>query len=65
MNKTSDGLLAGVLGAALFLVFLFAVNAGPIISLLIGGAGFGAGMLLFSRKKPEVIAQEVDLKSSI
>ena len=65
MNKTSDGLLAGILGAALFLVFLFVINAGPIVSLVIGGAGFGAGMLLFSRKKPEVIAQEIDLKTAV
>ena len=65
MNKTTDGLLAGVLGAALFSVFLFIIDAGIAVSLIIGGVGFGAGMLLFSRKKQEVIDGENDLKIAV
>jgi 5-bromo-4-chloroindolyl phosphate hydrolysis protein len=60
MDKTSDGLLSGILGAVLFVIFLFIFDVGVIPSLVIGGVGFGAGFLIFMRKKPEILAAETN-----
>jgi 5-bromo-4-chloroindolyl phosphate hydrolysis protein len=67
MNKktTSDGLLAGIAGAAVFLVLYLLIDAGLILSLVLGVASFLAGFFFFRRKRPEVIEKENELKSSL
>lgn len=67
MNKktTADGLLAGIAGAVVFLVFYLLVDIGLVFSLILGVAAFVGGFFLFERKRPEVIEKENDLKSSL
>jgi hypothetical protein len=45
-------ILAGLCGAALFLVFLLLVDAGILVSAACGLGGFVAGLLLFGRRPP-------------
>ncbi|HET7838410.1 MAG TPA: hypothetical protein VFL04_01535, partial [Rectinemataceae bacterium] len=39
-NRTVDLVWAGISGAALFLIFILLVDAGALISLVVGAAGF-------------------------
>jgi 5-bromo-4-chloroindolyl phosphate hydrolysis protein len=61
----SDGILAGVLGAAVFVVFFLVIDIGIVFSLLLGAAAFIGGFFLFERKKPADIDRENDLKQAI
>jgi 5-bromo-4-chloroindolyl phosphate hydrolysis protein len=67
MNKktTSDGLLSGIVGAVVFVVFYLLIDTGLVISLILGVAAFVGGFFLFERKRPEVIEKENDLRSSL
>jgi 5-bromo-4-chloroindolyl phosphate hydrolysis protein len=49
-----NGLLAGILGGAVFLAFLFLLNVGLVGSLVGGAVGFVAGLLITRRKLPKV-----------
>lgn len=64
-EKTTDGLLSGILAAALFLFFYIFIDIGALFSLLIAAGGFGAGALLFSRDNPKKIETTNDLKAAL
>lgn len=64
-NRTSDGLLSGLLGAAVFLLFFLALDVGPWVSAALALGAWGAGFFLFSRKKPDVVAQESELRNTL
>ena len=67
MNKktTSDGLLSGVLGAAVFAVFYLLMDIGLVFSLVFAVVAFVGGLFLFQRRRAEVIEKENDLRSSL
>jgi 5-bromo-4-chloroindolyl phosphate hydrolysis protein len=67
MNRktTSDGLLAGVLGAAVFAVFYLLVDVGLAVALVLSIGAFVGGFFLFVRKSPEVVDRETDLRLSL
>lgn len=67
MAKTTraDGLLAGLLGAGLFLVFYLVLNTELVVSLAVGAASWGAGFLLFTRKETAVAAQESEVRQAL
>jgi 5-bromo-4-chloroindolyl phosphate hydrolysis protein len=67
MNRrtTSDGLLAGVLGAAVFGVFYLLIDVGLVASLVLSAGAFVGGFFLFARKSPEVVDRETDLRLSL
>jgi hypothetical protein len=67
MNRktTSDGLLAGVLGAAVFAVFYLLVDVGLVVALILSIGAFAGGFFLFVRKSPEVVDRETDLRLSL
>jgi 5-bromo-4-chloroindolyl phosphate hydrolysis protein len=64
-KTTSDGLLAGVLGAAVFAVFFLVVEVGLVASLLLSLGAFVGGFFLFVRKSPEIADRETDLRLSL
>lgn len=65
-ETTRDGLLSGILAAAIFLVFLLIVDAGIGPSLLVAAVSYVVGFFfLFKVKKPEVIAGESTLKTAL
>ncbi len=64
-KTTSDGLLAGVLGAAVFAVFYLLVDVGLVPSLILSGGAFVGGFFLFARRSPEVVDRETDLRVSL
>ncbi len=67
MNRrtTSDGLLAGVLGAAVFAVFYLLIDVGLVASVVLSAGAFVGGFFLFARKSPEVVDRETDLRLSL
>ena len=67
MNRktTSDGLLAGVLGAAVFAVFYLLVDVRLMVSVILGAGAFVGGLFLFVRKSPAVLDRETDLRLSL
>jgi 5-bromo-4-chloroindolyl phosphate hydrolysis protein len=65
-ETTRDGLLSGILAAAIFLVFLLIVDAGIGPSLLVAAVSYAVGFFfLFKVKKPEVLAGESTLKAAL
>lgn len=65
-ETTKDGLLSGILAAAVFLVFFFVLDIGLVPSLLVALAAYAAGFFfLFKVKKPEVLAGESSLKAAL
>ena len=64
-NTTSDGLLSGVLGAAVFAVFYFLLDIGLVLSLVFSIVAFIGGLFLFQRRRAEVIEKENDLRNSL
>ncbi len=64
-KTTPDGLLSGILGAAVFGVFYLLIDIGLVFSLALGVVAFVAGFFLFDRKKPEVLEKEDDLRDSL
>ena len=64
--KEKDGLISGLLGGAIFLVFFLIVDAGILLSILSAAAAFAVGyFLLFRVKAPEVLAAETDVRNSL
>jgi 5-bromo-4-chloroindolyl phosphate hydrolysis protein len=65
-EKAKDGLLSGILAAAMFLVFLLAIDAGLIPSLLVAAVAYVIGFFfLFKVKRPEIVASESTLKTAL
>jgi len=65
-ETAKDGLFSGILAAAMFLIFLLALDAGVLVSLLAGAVSYAIGFFfLFRVKKPEVIASETTLKDAL
>lgn len=65
-ETTKDGLLSGILAAAIFLVFLLLIDAGILVSILVAAVAYAIGFFfLFRVKKPEIIASETTLKAAI
>ena len=64
-GTTPDGLMSGVLGAAIFVVFYFLLDIGVVFSLVFAIAAFVGGLFLFQRRRAEVIEKENDLRSSL
>jgi 5-bromo-4-chloroindolyl phosphate hydrolysis protein len=66
-DKTAkDGLLSGILAAAMFLVFLFIVDLGLVLSILVAAVAYAVGFFfLFKVKKPEIIAGESTLRAAL
>ncbi len=66
-DKTAkDGLLSGILAAAIFLVFFLVINVPIIPSLLVAGLAYAVGFFfLFRVKKPEVVADESELRTAL
>jgi 5-bromo-4-chloroindolyl phosphate hydrolysis protein len=64
-KTTPDGLLSGILGAAVFVAFYLLIDVGLVFSLILGVAAFVGGFFLFDRRKPEVIEKEHDLRSAL
>jgi 5-bromo-4-chloroindolyl phosphate hydrolysis protein len=60
-----DGILSGILGAAVFGVFYLLVDVGLVVAIGLGVVAFVGGFFLFQRKRPEVLEREDDLKSSL
>ena len=61
----TDGLLATGFGAVLFIAFYLFLDMGLVLSLIVLGGGFVAGLFLFTRDKPKEVVAEDDLKSAI
>lgn len=52
VHRGRTTVLGGVLGAAAFLVFLFPLQAGLVLSILAAAAGFAAGLLIANDPRP-------------
>jgi 5-bromo-4-chloroindolyl phosphate hydrolysis protein len=67
MNRktTADGLLAGIAGAAVFVVLYLLIDIGLVVSLILSVAALVGGFFFFRRKRPEVLEKENDFKSSL
>jgi 5-bromo-4-chloroindolyl phosphate hydrolysis protein len=65
-ETAKDGLLSGILASAIFLVFLLAIDAGLILSLLVAAVAYAIGFFFFFKvKRPEIIAGESTLKAAL
>lgn len=65
MKKSGNGLWAGIVAAAVFLIAFLVLGLGIVISLVFAAASFAAGWFLFPTKKPEVLAAEAEVKESL